>query len=108
MEDITLRKALEEYKTIYMAYRNFADRTRVEYINDLEGFIEFAEKAGINYAKGVGLPIVERFIAGLGTQRLFQFDQEKKSCCHPFIPNISISGRLYSRQYWLKDHFAVY
>jgi site-specific recombinase XerD len=65
VEDITLRKALVDYKTIYMAYRNFADRTRVEYINDLQGFIEFAEKAGVIHAKEVGLPIVERFIAGL-------------------------------------------
>jgi len=48
-----------------MPYRNFADRTRVEYINDLQGFIEFAEKAGVINAKEVGLPIVERFIAGL-------------------------------------------
>ena len=48
-----------------MAYRNFAERTRVEYINDLQGFIEYAEKAGVIHAKEVGLPIVERFIAGL-------------------------------------------
>lgn len=64
MGDITLKKALDEYKTIYMAYRNFADRTRVEYQNDLEDFIEFAEKSSVIYAKEVGLPIVERFIAG--------------------------------------------
>jgi site-specific recombinase XerD len=47
-----------------MAYRNFADRTRVEYQNDLEDFIEFAEKSGVIHAKEVGLPIVERYIAG--------------------------------------------
>src|SRR5215216_7438143 len=48
-----------------MPYRNFAERTRVEYINDLQGFIEFAEKADVIHAKEAGLPIVERFIAGL-------------------------------------------
>src|SRR5215213_8617687 len=48
-----------------MPYRNFAQRTRVEYVNDLQGFIDFAEKAGVIHAKEVGLPIVERFIAGL-------------------------------------------
>src|SRR5688572_23693867 len=65
MGDITLRKALDDYKTIYMAYRNFAQRTRLEYQNDLEDFIEFAEKSGLNHASEMGIPIVERFIAGL-------------------------------------------
>jgi integrase/recombinase XerD len=64
VEDVTLRKALEEYTNIYMPYRNFAERTRVEYINDLQGFIEFAEKSGVTHIKEAGLPIVERFIAG--------------------------------------------
>lgn len=48
-----------------MAYRNFAERTREEYQNDLEDFIEFAEKAGVSQAQETGLPIVERFIAAL-------------------------------------------
>jgi site-specific recombinase XerD len=65
VEGITLKKALDEYKTIYMPYRNFADRTRVEYQNDLEDFIEFAEKSGVIQANKVGLPIVERFVASL-------------------------------------------
>jgi hypothetical protein len=43
MGDITVRKALDDYKTIYMPYRNFADSIRVEYQNDLEGFIGFLE-----------------------------------------------------------------
>jgi integrase/recombinase XerD len=78
VEDITLEKALEEYTTIYMAYRNFADRTRVEYINDLQGFIEFAEKAGVIHAKEAGLPIVERFIAGLEQKRYSSLTRKRK------------------------------
>ena len=65
MEEITLRKALDEYKTIYMPYRNFTERTREEYQNDLIDFIEFAEKSGVSLANQVGLPVVMRFIAGL-------------------------------------------
>ena len=34
MGEMTLREALDEYKTVYMAYRNFAERTREEYLND--------------------------------------------------------------------------
>jgi site-specific recombinase XerD len=37
----------------------------LRYINDLQGFIEFAKKAGVLHAKEAGLPIVEHFIAGL-------------------------------------------
>src|SRR6266496_2662824 len=75
---MTLKKALGDYTTIYMAYRNFADRTRVEYINDLQGFIEFAEKAGVIHAKEAGLPIVERFIAGLEQKGYSSLTRKRK------------------------------
>lgn len=65
MGDITLREALDEYKNVYMAYRNFAERTREEYQNDIEDFIEFFEKSGMVRTRDVGLPIIERFIANL-------------------------------------------
>lgn len=61
-----------------MAYRNFADRTRVEYQNDLEDFIEFAEKAGVIYAKEAGLPVVERFIAGLEQKGFSSLTRKRK------------------------------
>src|ERR671919_628911 len=41
MGEITLRKALDDYKIVYMPSRNFAQRTRVEYLNDLEDLIQF-------------------------------------------------------------------
>ena len=65
MGEISLREALDEYINVYMAYRNFAERTRVEYQNDIEGFIEFSEKSGVVSAGDVGLPIIERFVANL-------------------------------------------
>lgn len=65
MGGMTLREALDEYKNVYMAYRNFADRTRVEYQNDLEDFIGFFEKSGTIYVKGLGLPAIERYVAQL-------------------------------------------
>jgi hypothetical protein len=46
MVEVSLRKALDDYKKIYMPYRNFADKTRVEYQNDLEAFIEFLGQSG--------------------------------------------------------------
>jgi site-specific recombinase XerD len=65
MEDITLKKALDDYQSVYMAYRNFAERTREEYINDLEDLIEFLEKNGVNKVGRLGLAQVERYLAEL-------------------------------------------
>jgi len=65
MGNITLREALDEYKNVYMAYRNFAERTRVEYQNDLENFIEFLGRSGIDQVKELGLPAIERYVAEL-------------------------------------------
>jgi site-specific recombinase XerD len=65
MGEKTLRKALGDYRTIYMAYRNFAERTREEYLNDLQDFIRFLERSGIENVREIGLPIVERYIVHL-------------------------------------------
>lgn len=65
MGDITLRKALDDYKTVYMAHRNFAQRTRKEYLNDLEDLIQFLEQLGIKVANAISLPQLERYLAEL-------------------------------------------
>ena len=65
MVEIKLRKALDDYKTVYMPYRNFAGRTRVEYLNDIEDLIRFLEQLGIKEAKDIGLPQLERYLAQL-------------------------------------------
>ena len=65
MGDITLRKALDDYKTIYMPYRNFADRTRVEYQNDLEDLVEYLRKHGHYKVRDLKLAQIERYLAEL-------------------------------------------
>jgi site-specific recombinase XerD len=65
MGEITLRQALEEYKNIYIASRNFAERTRVEYLNDIQDLIHFLEQANLKEVKDIGLPQLERFLAEL-------------------------------------------
>src|SRR3990172_3034641 len=65
MGDITLKQALDEYKDIYMASRNFAQRTRVEYLNDLEDLIQFLGQLGLKEVKDIGLPQLERYLAEL-------------------------------------------
>jgi integrase/recombinase XerD len=65
MGDIILRKALDDYKSVHMPYRNFADRTREDYENDLRKFVEFLEGAGVRQVKAVSLPLIERYVAQL-------------------------------------------
>src|SRR5215207_4206008 len=78
MGNATLRKALDDYKTIYMPYRNFADRTRVEYQNDLVGFVGFLERAGINHVRELGIPIIERYGAELEQKGFASLTRKRK------------------------------
>jgi integrase/recombinase XerD len=78
MGDITFRKALDDYKTVYMPYRNFAQRTRVEYLNDLNDFIDFIEKSGIIHVRELGIPGVERFVANLEQKGLTSLTRKRK------------------------------
>src|SRR5688572_27844271 len=78
MGDITIRKAFDDYKTVYMPYRNFADRARIEYQNDLQDFIGFLEKSAINNAKDFGIPIIERYVAHLEQKGFASLTRKRK------------------------------
>src|ERR1035437_4721933 len=65
MGDITIRRALDDYKATYMAYRNFADRTRIEYQNDLENLVAHLDKSGIRRVGDLQLAQIERYLAEL-------------------------------------------
>ena len=78
MGDITLRKALDHYKTVYMSYRNFAERTREEYLNDLEDLIQFLEQFGIKDVGAIGLPQLERYLAELDNRGIAGSTRKRK------------------------------
>jgi integrase/recombinase XerD len=78
MGDITLRKALDDYKIVYMASRNFAERTREEYLNDLEDLIQFLEQMGIREAKVISLPKLERYLAELDNRGIAGSTRKRK------------------------------
>jgi site-specific recombinase XerD len=63
--ELALKQAIEEYKDIYMAYRNFAQRTREEYVNDLEDLVEFLERMLIKDVGKVKLPHLVHYMAEL-------------------------------------------
>jgi site-specific recombinase XerD len=78
MGDMTLRKALDDYRTVYMPYRNFAERTGKEYINDLEPLIKFLEKSGIKHVQRLGSPIIEQYIAYLEQKGFASLTRKRK------------------------------
>jgi integrase/recombinase XerD len=78
MGEKTIKKALFDYKTVYMPYRNFAERTREEYLNDLRDFVEFLEERGIGNIQALGLPIIERYIARLEQDALASRTRKRK------------------------------
>jgi len=78
MGEMTLKEALDEYKNVYMAYRNFADRTREEYQNDLEDSIGFLESSGITHVKDLSLPLIERYVARLEQKGYASLTRKRK------------------------------
>jgi site-specific recombinase XerD len=94
MGDVTLRQALDEYKEIYMASRNFAERTRVEYFNDLEDLIQFLEKLGLKAVRDIELPHIERYLAELDHRGLAGSTRKRK-----VVSIRSFLSYLYHNQY---------
>lgn len=78
MGDITLRQALDEYENIYMAARNFTQRTRVEYLNDLKDLIQFLEQFGLKRVGEIGLPQLERYLAELDRRGIAGSTRKRK------------------------------
>jgi hypothetical protein len=56
MGEITFRQALDQFQTVYMPSRNYAVRTREEYLKDIEDLVMFLEKSGVNKVGEVSLP----------------------------------------------------
>lgn len=65
MTEITLREALNHYCQIYIPSRNFAERTRTEYLNDLKDLVGFFEQLGLIKVKQVNIPSLEQYLAEL-------------------------------------------
>jgi len=79
MGETTLRQALGEFQAVYMPLRNYAPRTRIEYINDLEDLMQFLEKAGIKRVGEVSLPDLERYQAELDNRGLTGSTRKRKT-----------------------------
>ena len=78
MGDISLIKAVQEYREIFLASRNFAQRTRVEYQNDLEDLIRFLWRQNIHQVKEIGLSQLERYLAELDSRKFAGSTRKRK------------------------------
>lgn len=65
MTDRSLAEALKEYELIYMASRNWAQTTRVNYRNDIADLLTFLEKQGKTDPNRVDLQDLEAYMAEL-------------------------------------------
>lgn len=78
MGEITLRKALDDYKVVYLTSRNYAERTRAEYLNDLENLIQFLEQLGLREVSAISLPQLERYLAELDNRGIAGSTRKRK------------------------------
>lgn len=79
MGGMTLRQALDEFKNIHLASRNFAPRSREEYINDLEDLIGFLENSGYTKVGELGVPQIDRYLAELDRRGLAGSTRKRKA-----------------------------
>jgi site-specific recombinase XerD len=79
MGEMTLREALDEYESVYMAYRNYAERTRVEYSNDLSDLIKYLDKSGVMKVGELRLNQIERYLAQLENRGFASATRKRKA-----------------------------
>lgn len=78
-EDLTWEKALELFETFYMASRNLAPRTRVEYQTDLVQLIDFLNTHAYPGPAEIGLSHLQAFLAELDVRGLTGVTRRRKT-----------------------------
>src|SRR5687767_10351912 len=79
MGEMTLRQALNDFRTVYLAFRNYASRSREEYINDVEDLISFLERNGSSQVGDLGIPQIDRYLAELDQRGLAGSTRKRKA-----------------------------
>jgi len=77
---VSLKYALDDYETTYMAFRNLADRTRVEYRRDLDDLVRFLNtSSALSEPQAVELKHLEQYLAELDRRGLRGSSRRRKS-----------------------------
>ncbi len=77
--DLSLEKGIELFETVYMASRNLAERTRVEYKTDVTQLAKFLKTQGVTQAEKIGLSHLQAFLAHLDTKGLTGVTRRRKT-----------------------------
>ena len=64
-EDLALDEALNHFETVYMASRNYAARTRINYRNDVSDLLKFLQRNGNTKPETISLNDLEAYLAEL-------------------------------------------
>lgn len=78
-EKLSLEKSLLAFEKIYMASRNLAKRTRIEYMTDISQLIAFLKKQGITKPHNVSLAALQLFLADLDSKGLSGVTRKRKT-----------------------------
>jgi site-specific recombinase XerD len=77
-QDLTLERAVELFEVEYMASRNLAATTRVEYMTDIEQLARFLKWQGITKPEQVSLRHLQGFLADLDARGLSGVTRRRK------------------------------
>src|SRR4051812_21297221 len=75
---LCLDEALRTYEEVHLASRNFAPRTRREYLTDLRQLCEYLGRLGVKRVDRVALLHLEGFLAELDRQHLTGSTRRRK------------------------------
>ena len=78
-EPLGLREGLEAFATIFMPARNYSERTRREYHDDVADLVRFLEARGIGTWSVVGLSDLRHYLAELDYRRLAASSRNRKT-----------------------------
>jgi integrase/recombinase XerD len=79
MGELTWQQVLREFETVYLPSRNLAPRTRKEYINDLQVFIDYLTQSGVQRVGEISTRHIDRYLAYLEEQGLAGATRKRKA-----------------------------
>jgi integrase/recombinase XerC len=76
---IGLAEGLDEFVAVYMPARNYAERTRKEYQDDIQDLVEFLVEKGIESWTVIGLRDLQHYLAELDRRQLEASSRNRKA-----------------------------
>ena len=88
-KSIPITDALQEFRETYLAARNLADRTRQEYMTDIQDLVTFLAARGVTETHQLGLGVLNAYLADLDKRGLSGYTRTTKDQQHQNVLSIS-------------------